>query len=128
MSEVTNSVREEEGGVMTIAMKFPMAADAGPADDVSWRALRTGLWVGRRDGRHLGTVERGRRWSASDAEGEPIGAFRTLREAQAAVADPEARRVPVPGASGVAPAIVVAGLVVAALLSASGWVWTALLV
>jgi hypothetical protein len=64
-------------------------------EEVSWRALRTGLWAARRDDRHLGTVEQGRRWLALDADSEPIGRFRTLREAQAAVACPPASRLPV---------------------------------
>ena len=59
--------------------------------DIRWRALRTGLWAARRDDRHIGTVEQGRRWLAVDADGEPIGRFRTLQEAQAAVACPASR-------------------------------------
>jgi len=114
---------------MTIALHAPMGPSS--VEGASWRALRTGLWVARRDGRHLGAVEHGRRWLASDAEGEPIGAFRTLREAQAAVADPVAHRVPV-RRSPVGPALAAAGVsgVAAAALvsvSASAWVWTTLL-
>jgi hypothetical protein len=60
--------------------------------EIRWRTLRTGLWAARRDDRHLGTVERGRRWLAVDADSEPIGRFRTLREAQAAVACPASHR------------------------------------
>ena len=64
----------------------PMRAPSG--SDVSWRALEAGLWVARRDGSHLGTVQPGRRWLAADADGEPIGTFRSFREAQLAVAGP----------------------------------------
>ena len=114
---------------MTIAMRLPMSGPSADADGASWRALRSGLWVARRDGRHLGSVEHGRRWLASDAEGEPIGAFRTLHEAQAAVADPAAHPAPA-GRAPVGAAVAVVGLVAAAALStaASAWVWTTLLV
>src|SRR5689334_606330 len=95
-----DTVREEEGAVMTIAMT-PAGPPADPA--VSWRALESGLWVARRSGRHLGSVEHGRRWSAAGPDGEPIGAFRSLREAQAAVADRQAHPVPIAGGPGGAP-------------------------
>ena len=52
------------------------------------------MWAARRDDRHLGTVEQGRGWLAVDADSEPIGRFRTLLEAQAAVASPSGRRSP----------------------------------
>ena len=64
-------------------------------DGIRWRVLRSGLWAARRDGRHLGTVEQGRRWTAVDADSEPIGEYRTLAEAQAAVASPAGHRTPV---------------------------------
>jgi hypothetical protein len=69
-----------------------MATSAGPGE-IRWRVLHPGMWAARRDDRHLGTVERGRRWLAVDADSEPIGRFRTLAEAQAAVASPGAHRV-----------------------------------
>jgi hypothetical protein len=109
---------------MTIAITLPMS---GPTvDEVSWRALRTGLWVARRDGRHLGTLEQGRRWLASDADGEPIGAFRSFREAQVAVAEPAAHRVPLRESVTGAPAFAVAALVLAGIASAASWTWIAL--
>lgn len=55
------------------------------ATAVRWRSLSPRHWVARRDGRHLGAIERGRRWIATDARSEPLGAFRTFAEAQAAV-------------------------------------------
>lgn len=111
---------------MTIALHTPQGR---PADDgVAWRSLRRGLWVARLDGKHLGTIEHGRRWAASDADGEPIGAFRSFREAQAAVAEPALHRVPVRPATAVRP--VTAFLALAALLCtaawAGGWAWVAL--
>jgi hypothetical protein len=108
---------------MTIAM-----TPAGlPAGNVSWRALDAGLWVARRDGRHLGSVQPGRRWLATDAEGEPIGTFRSFREAQVAVGDPASHRAPVRRSGGVGPAAAVAVLGATALVSAAGWIWTAFL-
>ncbi len=59
--------------------------DTVTATPVRWRSLSPRHWVARRDGRHLGAVERGRRWVASDARSEPLGAFRTFAEARAAV-------------------------------------------
>ena len=91
-------------------------------DGIRWRVLRAGLWAARRDGRHLGTVEQGRRWTALDADSEPIGAFRTLAEAQAAVACPGSYRVPLrryPCGSMLAAALLAASA--AALLAALPW-------
>jgi hypothetical protein len=67
----------------------PSAEQALPVPDDTgavWRATQKDLWVARRDGRHLGTVECGHRFLATDADGEPIGAFRTLDAAMGAVA------------------------------------------
>lgn len=120
---------------MTIAAQMPTLSTASSRwtdDGVSWRTLRSGMWAARRDGHHLGTIEQRRRWLASDADSEPIGRFRTFREAQAAVLDPAAHRS-TPRRPSAAPALVVAGLgaaVVAtaaltstALAAAAGWVW-----
>jgi hypothetical protein len=113
---------------MTIAAtQFPARPMRSSSDDVSWRALSSGLWVARRDGRHLGTVQRGRRWLAADADSEPIGTFRTFAEAQAAVASPAASRAESPGRIALAPALVALGLCSAALASTAAWVWPTLL-
>jgi hypothetical protein len=110
---------------MTIA-----AAGTGSlsTDDVAWRALPSGLWVARRDGRHLGTVQHGRRWLATDVDGEPIGTFRSFPEAQAAVALPQPRCAPAAPRSVAVPVLAVPVLAVAALgaaatVSAAGWAW-----
>ncbi|HEV7623618.1 MAG TPA: hypothetical protein VGO26_05740 [Amnibacterium sp.] len=66
----------------------PTAETVVPVDDdpsTVWRPTQKDLWVARRDGRHLGTVECGHRFLATDADGEPIGSFRTLDAAMAAV-------------------------------------------
>jgi hypothetical protein len=68
----------------------PTAETALPVHDDSgavWRATQKDLWVARRDGRHLGTVECGHRFLATDADGEPIGAYRTLDGAMRAVTE-----------------------------------------
>jgi hypothetical protein len=70
----------------------PMPPMASVPSCVEWRLLNRKLWVGRRDGRPVGTVEHGRRYLALGIDGETIGAYRTLEEAQAAVAAPEGRR------------------------------------
>jgi hypothetical protein len=72
----------------------PTAEAALPVHDdhgAVWRATQKDLWVARRDGRHLGTVECGHRFLATDADGEPIGAYRTLEAAMAAVTEQCAR-------------------------------------
>ncbi len=106
---------------MTIAMT-PVGMQ--PSPDVCWRRLEAGLWVARRDGRHIGSVQPGRRWLAADADGEPVGTFRSFREAQAAVADPSANRSPVGRTSSAGLAVAVLGIT--ALVSAAGWTWTSL--
>ncbi len=110
----------------------PSTASAVPARpeaaaDVSWRALSADLWVARRDGRHLGTVQRGRRWLASDADSEPIGVFRTFAEAQAAVASPASRPAEARGPAAAGPALVVVVSLLTAVGSAGLWAWTNLL-
>jgi hypothetical protein len=121
MSEALDTVPEEEGAMMTIAMT---PARLSTASDVSWRRLEGGLWVARRDGRHLGSVQPGRRWRAADADGEPIGGFRSFREAQSAVVDPVSHREPVR----VGPSAWLAAFAfgASAAVSAVGWVWTSL--
>ena len=68
------------------------------AEPVEWRRLNGRLWVGRRDGAPIGMIERGRRYVATDASERVRGTFKTLAEAQAALAittrPPTARRVP----------------------------------
>jgi hypothetical protein len=110
--------------MMTIA-----AAAPGPAsvEGVAWRTLPSGLWVARRDGRHLGTVQKGRNWLATGIDSEPIGTFRSFREAQAAVDHPDPHRTPVVRAPALVPALAVAALAAAAFTSAAGWAWTAFL-
>jgi hypothetical protein len=122
---------------MTIAAdvstgKLP-ASRPSLAGDVTWRALERGLWVARRDGRHLGTVEHGRRFRASDAASEPIGVFRTFREAQAAVADPAsvapaaAHPHSLWSPAAVGPVLAAAALCAAAFASTARWAWTSFL-
>lgn len=115
---------------MTITMRAPLTASAPAVEDgqadVVWRAMRDGAWAARRDGRHLGTVERGRRWIATGSDSELIGAYRTFREAQAAVAAPAAQRVPSPRSA--APRLPAAILVaVAAAATVAGGVGAGIL-
>ena len=55
------------------------------AEPVEWRRLNARLWVGRLDGAPIGMIERGRRYTATDASERFRGTFRTLREAQGAL-------------------------------------------
>lgn len=115
---------------MTITLRAPLTASAPAVEngeaDVVWRAMRDGAWAARRDGRHLGTVERGRRWIATGPDSELIGAYRTFREAQAAVAAPAALRVP--STRSTAPRPPAALLVAAAAAAAvAGWLGAGIL-
>lgn len=63
----------------------------------TWRPLNRALWVGRSEVGPVGTIERGRRYVASDGEGHFRGAYRSLDAAMAAfeqrgqVEDPQER-------------------------------------
>ena len=52
--------------------------------DVVWREIEPGLWVGRSNGRHVGTIARGRRFTLTDGQERVRGDFATLAAAQAA--------------------------------------------
>ena len=58
--------------------------------DVEWRRLTNVVWVGRRDGHHVGMIERGRAYVATDGEGVVLGRFRDLASAQASFSCPSA--------------------------------------
>jgi hypothetical protein len=50
-----------------------------------WRQTGRFLWVGARDGRHVGIIEQGRAYVAIDHEGAVKGRFKRLDLAQAAL-------------------------------------------
>lgn len=52
---------------------------------IEWRQTGRYLWIGARDGRRVGIIERGRRFVAVDHEGEIRGRFATLDLAQSAL-------------------------------------------
>jgi hypothetical protein len=101
-------------------------SDRAAEGDVSWRALSADLWAARRDGRHLGTVQRGRRWLAAGADSEPIGVFRTFAEAQAAVASPGVRPAGARRSRVDASALVVVSMLAGG-AAAGAWAWSTLL-
>jgi hypothetical protein len=62
-----------------------VAAPARPAStEVAWRPLGPALWVGRSTTGPAGTIERGRRFVLTDAEGVRRGAYPSLEVAIAA--------------------------------------------
>jgi hypothetical protein len=65
-----------------------MPASDPHTEPVEWRRLSPRLWVGRRDGAPIGMIERGRRYTATDASEQVRGTFKTLALAQAALAGP----------------------------------------
>ncbi|MDH2444188.1 hypothetical protein QDR37_09555 [Amnibacterium sp. CER49] len=55
-------------------------------DEVAWRRLDRRLWAASRQGRPLGTVEHGHRYTALDVDGGTIGRYDGLDTAMAALA------------------------------------------
>ncbi|WP_375400023.1 hypothetical protein [uncultured Amnibacterium sp.] len=55
---------------------------------IDWREISHGLWVGRADDLYAGMIERGRRYTFTDAAGSTHPGYRTLIAAQDAVAWP----------------------------------------
>lgn len=55
-------------------------------EQVDWRQTGRYLWVGARDGRHVGIIEHGRGFIAIDADGAVKGRYPTLDLAAAALA------------------------------------------
>jgi hypothetical protein len=55
-------------------------------DPVEWRRLSDYLWVGTSDDGPVGTIERGRRFSAIDTSGLVLARCRDLATAQATLA------------------------------------------
>lgn len=71
---------------MTTVLPAPFSPPTDSASaDVVWRRLRPRLWVGRTDDEPLGMIERGRRFTVIDVDGELRGRYRTLESAQAAL-------------------------------------------
>jgi hypothetical protein len=61
-----------------------LSASAAAATATSWRPLGRRLWVGRTAAGPVGSIERGRRFVATDVEGRPLGGYRSLDAAMAA--------------------------------------------
>lgn len=53
-----------------------------PEAEVQWTRQRARLWTGRRDGRPVGTIEQGRRFTFVDTDGARRRGHRSLDEAQ----------------------------------------------
>lgn len=82
---------------MPVAEPLALAPTRVAAAITSWRPLGRDLWVGRTGAGPVGTIERGRRFVATDAEGRLRGAFRSLDTAMAAF------ELPVVGSEAVEP-------------------------
>ena len=57
-----------------------------PVEDVplvEWRHFGSDLWAGRAEFGPVGTIERGRRFTAIDVSGNVLGRSRSLEDAQA---------------------------------------------
>ena len=68
-------------------------------EDVTWRELRRGFWAGRSDGRPIGVIEQGRRYTFTGVDEQVHLGFRTLADAQEAATGPIS--IPSASASGV---------------------------
>jgi hypothetical protein len=66
------------------AMTLLEATSLPASTDVAWRPLGPALWVGRSATGHAGTIERGRRFVLTDADGVRRGAYPSLKAAVAA--------------------------------------------
>lgn len=53
--------------------------------DTEWRQTGRYLWVGARNGYHVGIIEQGRGFIAIDGDGAVRGRFKSLELAQAAL-------------------------------------------
>ena len=53
--------------------------------DIDWRQTGRFLWVGAREGRHVGIIEHGHGFIAIDHDGEVRGRFKSLDLAQDAL-------------------------------------------
>src|SRR3954468_10461648 len=78
-----------------------MTALLPPSSGILWRQLPPRLWVGRADDRHLGTIERGRRFTVTDVDGDARGGYPTLQAAQAALTGELQILPPAAGTTGV---------------------------
>lgn len=58
------------------------APETAQEAEVEWTRQRTRLWTGRRDGRPVGTIEQGRRFTFVDTDGTRRRGHRSLDEAQ----------------------------------------------
>jgi hypothetical protein len=75
LSEPMRSVRD---------MSLLTAPSVPASTDVAWRPLGPALWVGRSATGPAGTIERGRRFVLTDADGVRRGTFPSLEAAVAA--------------------------------------------
>ena len=57
------------------------------ASPIVWTQQHRFFWTGRSDGRPVGIIERGARFTFTDAAGSEHHGFRTLEAAQAAAAE-----------------------------------------
>ena len=63
------------------------------APPIEWRRLGPYLWAGVTERGHIGTIERGRRYAAVDADGRLRGRCRSLADAQALLAHVDQQRL-----------------------------------
>jgi hypothetical protein len=89
----TRTPREEPP--MSIAEITAVSVPSG----TTWRPLGPALWVGRTEAGPAGTIERGRRYVVTDAEGRRRGAYRSLDAAMTALDARRAADEPTAGAS-----------------------------
>ena len=109
---------------MTLALDpvAPVAASraaSAPAPSttgvVEWRSPESGLWIGHREGRYVGMIERSDDgFRATDGINSAVGLFLSLADAESALADRRVRNT----AESRVPAVIAASSGAAALLTA----------
>lgn len=79
---------DDTSTILTASVVADPSTPAPSADDVTWRELRPGLWAGRANGKPIGIIEHGRRYSFTGVDEQIHPGYRTLADAQDAATGP----------------------------------------
>jgi len=80
--------QSDSGAATPATSETGSGAHLTPTAGLSWRELQKGLWVVRSDDRHVGIIERGRRFSVTDANETTTKGFPTFAHALDALGAP----------------------------------------
>ena len=91
--------QSDSGAATPATSETGSGAHPTPTVGLSWRELQKGLWVVRSDDRHVGIIERGRRFSITDANETTTKGFPTFAHALDALGAPT-ESAPAPASAG----------------------------